>query len=159
MDMHRCLSTIYGFLRVFLKLNYAFWLTPCYNGFRKQFLGESGGVPRLDMAFCRWILIRYCLLISSFLQGASRLSFCIGGPYGHGQQLRQRANLTIKLSSMVLNHQIALLVLMEQLYRLLFFTLQIIIAFRVSFQLSCYIKGFRCIVISKWYAGLIIYVH
>ncbi|XP_022131264.1 putative RNA methyltransferase At5g10620 isoform X2 [Momordica charantia] len=49
--------------------------------------------------------------------GASRLSFCIGGPYGHGQQLRQRANLTIKLSSMVLNHQIALLVLMEQLYR------------------------------------------
>ncbi|KAE8651373.1 putative RNA methyltransferase At5g10620 isoform X2 [Cucumis sativus] len=48
---------------------------------------------------------------------ASRLSFCIGGPYGHGQQLRQRANLSIKLSSMVLNHQIALLVLMEQLYR------------------------------------------
>ncbi|XP_038896821.1 putative RNA methyltransferase At5g10620 isoform X2 [Benincasa hispida] len=51
--------------------------------------------------------------------GASRLSFCIGGPYGHGQQLRQRANLSIKLSSMVLNHQIALLVLMEQLYRVL----------------------------------------
>ncbi|KAG7037551.1 putative RNA methyltransferase [Cucurbita argyrosperma subsp. argyrosperma] len=49
--------------------------------------------------------------------GASRLAFCIGGPYGHGQQLRQRANVSIKLSSMVLNHQIALLVLMEQLYR------------------------------------------
>ncbi|XP_023524400.1 putative RNA methyltransferase At5g10620 [Cucurbita pepo subsp. pepo] len=48
--------------------------------------------------------------------GASRLAFCIGGPYGHGQQLRQRANVSIKLSSMVLNHQIALLVLMEQLY-------------------------------------------
>ncbi|KAL5558281.1 hypothetical protein UlMin_034492 [Ulmus minor] len=49
--------------------------------------------------------------------GASGLSFCIGGPYGHGQQLRERANLSIKLSSMVLNHQIALLVLVEQLYR------------------------------------------
>ncbi|KAJ9702201.1 hypothetical protein PVL29_004104 [Vitis rotundifolia] len=49
--------------------------------------------------------------------GASRLSFCIGGPYGHGEQLRKRANISIKLSSMVLNHQIALLVLMEQLYR------------------------------------------
>ncbi|XP_022729232.1 putative RNA methyltransferase At5g10620 isoform X2 [Durio zibethinus] len=49
--------------------------------------------------------------------GASRLSFCIGGPYGHGQQIRERANVSIKLSSMVLNHQIALLVLMEQLYR------------------------------------------
>ncbi|XP_034683657.1 putative RNA methyltransferase At5g10620 isoform X1 [Vitis riparia] len=49
--------------------------------------------------------------------GAARLSFCIGGPYGHGEQLRKRANISIKLSSMVLNHQIALLVLMEQLYR------------------------------------------
>ncbi|CAL1352945.1 unnamed protein product [Linum trigynum] len=49
--------------------------------------------------------------------GASRLSFCVGGPYGHGQALRKRADVTIKLSSMVLNHQIALLVLVEQLYR------------------------------------------
>lgn len=49
--------------------------------------------------------------------GGSRLVFCIGGPYGHGRQLRQRANLSIKLSSLVLNHQIALVVLMEQLYR------------------------------------------
>ncbi|XP_047320145.1 putative RNA methyltransferase At5g10620 [Impatiens glandulifera] len=49
--------------------------------------------------------------------GASNLLFCIGGPYGHGMQLRKRANLSIKLSSLVLNHQIALIVLMEQLYR------------------------------------------
>lgn len=49
--------------------------------------------------------------------GASRISFCIGGPYGHGRKIRERANLSIKLSSMVLNHQIALLVLVEQLYR------------------------------------------
>ncbi|XP_040364736.1 putative RNA methyltransferase At5g10620 isoform X2 [Rosa chinensis] len=49
--------------------------------------------------------------------GASRLSFCVGGPYGHGKQLRERANISIKLSSMVLNHQIAILVLVEQLYR------------------------------------------
>ncbi|XP_010669463.2 putative RNA methyltransferase At5g10620 isoform X2 [Beta vulgaris subsp. vulgaris] len=51
------------------------------------------------------------------LTGASRMTFCIGGPYGHGIQLQQRANLSIKLSSLVLNHQIALVVLMEQLYR------------------------------------------
>ncbi|XP_021636951.2 putative RNA methyltransferase At5g10620 isoform X2 [Hevea brasiliensis] len=48
--------------------------------------------------------------------GASRLSFCIGGPYGHGQRMRKRANISIRLSSMVLNHQIALVVLVEQLY-------------------------------------------
>ncbi|KAF2286309.1 hypothetical protein GH714_013742 [Hevea brasiliensis] len=50
-------------------------------------------------------------------EGASRLSFCIGGPYGHGQRMRKRANISIRLSSMVLNHQIALVVLVEQLYR------------------------------------------
>uniref|UniRef100_A0A1D1ZL23 Putative RNA methyltransferase At5g10620 n=1 Tax=Anthurium amnicola TaxID=1678845 RepID=A0A1D1ZL23_9ARAE len=49
--------------------------------------------------------------------GSSRLVFCIGGPYGHGAQLRARANVAIRLSSMVLNHQIALIVLLEQLYR------------------------------------------
>ncbi|KAI3871298.1 hypothetical protein MKW92_025283 [Papaver armeniacum] len=49
--------------------------------------------------------------------GSSTVSFCIGGPYGHGRQVRERANVTIKLSSMVLNHQIALVVLLEQLYR------------------------------------------
>ncbi|KAF5743399.1 hypothetical protein HS088_TW09G01468 [Tripterygium wilfordii] len=49
--------------------------------------------------------------------GVSRLLFCIGGPYGHGLQLRARANVSIKLSSMILSHRIALLVLIEQLYR------------------------------------------
>lgn len=49
--------------------------------------------------------------------GASNLLFCIGGPYGHGKQLRERADVSIKVSSLVLNHQIALIVLMEQLYR------------------------------------------
>ncbi|KAL2517425.1 putative RNA methyltransferase [Abeliophyllum distichum] len=49
--------------------------------------------------------------------GASSLLFCIGGPYGHGKQLRCRADVSIKLSSLVLNHEIALVVLAEQLYR------------------------------------------
>lgn len=43
--------------------------------------------------------------------------FCIGGPYGHGRQLRERADVSIRLSSLVLNHEIALVVLAEQLYR------------------------------------------
>ncbi|KAL8153787.1 hypothetical protein V2J09_011547 [Rumex salicifolius] len=51
------------------------------------------------------------------MMGASRLSFCIGGPYGHGKGMRERANKSVKLSSLVLNHEIALLVLIEQLYR------------------------------------------
>ncbi|PHT32745.1 putative RNA methyltransferase [Capsicum baccatum] len=50
-------------------------------------------------------------------KGAPSLLFCIGGPYGHGRQLRERANVSVKLSSLVLNHEIALVVLIEQLYR------------------------------------------
>ncbi|GJZ70412.1 putative RNA methyltransferase [Tanacetum coccineum] len=47
----------------------------------------------------------------------SRLVFCIGGAYGHGMKLGERANVKVKLSSLVLNHEIALVVLVEQLYR------------------------------------------
>ncbi|CAM6127362.1 unnamed protein product [Calypogeia fissa] len=50
-------------------------------------------------------------------KGASALVFCIGGPYGHGSQVRKRANVSVKLSSMVLNHQVAMIVLLEQIYR------------------------------------------
>lgn len=49
--------------------------------------------------------------------GASSIVFCIGGPYGHGRQLKERADVPIKLSSLVLNHEVALVVLIEQLYR------------------------------------------
>ncbi|GER39763.1 ribosomal RNA large subunit methyltransferase H [Striga asiatica] len=49
--------------------------------------------------------------------GASSILFCIGGAYGHGKQLRQRADVSIRLSSLVLNHEVALVVLSEQLYR------------------------------------------
>jgi 23S rRNA (pseudouridine1915-N3)-methyltransferase len=45
------------------------------------------------------------------------LTFCIGGPYGHGDAMRSRANDSIRLSRLVLNHQVAVVVLLEQLYR------------------------------------------
>lgn len=32
--------------------------------------------------------------------------FCIGGPFGHSQAVRARGNETIRLSKMVLNHQV-----------------------------------------------------
>lgn len=34
------------------------------------------------------------------------LTFCIGGPFGHGDAMRTRANDSIRLSTMVLNHQV-----------------------------------------------------
>ena len=37
----------------------------------------------------------------------ANLVFCIGGPYGHSMDVRSRANETMKLSDMVLNHQVS----------------------------------------------------
>ena len=47
----------------------------------------------------------------------SALVFAIGGPFGHGAAVRERADDSIRLSAMVLNHQVARLVLAEALYR------------------------------------------
>jgi len=49
--------------------------------------------------------------------GVKRIVFVIGGPFGHDPSMRSRAWKTLRLSSMVLNHELARVVLAEQLYR------------------------------------------
>jgi 23S rRNA (pseudouridine1915-N3)-methyltransferase len=44
-------------------------------------------------------------------------TFVIGGAYGVSEELKKRANLKIRLSDMTLNHHVALLNLLEQIYR------------------------------------------
>jgi 23S rRNA (pseudouridine1915-N3)-methyltransferase len=43
--------------------------------------------------------------------------FVLGGPFGHGKDVIDRANESLRLSKMVLNHQVARLVVTEALYR------------------------------------------
>ena len=50
-------------------------------------------------------------------EGVGDLVFCIGGPFGHDPSLRDKADRCISLSPMVLNHQVARVVVLEQLYR------------------------------------------
>ena len=57
------------------------------------------------------------LLADAGEEGVPQLVFAIGGPHGHGAAMKERANVTIRLSACVLNHQVARLVLVEQLYR------------------------------------------
>lgn len=47
----------------------------------------------------------------------SRIVVAIGGPYGHDDAMRQRADWLLRLSDMVLNHKVARVVVLEQIYR------------------------------------------
>ena len=50
-------------------------------------------------------------------QGTQRLVFGIGGPFGHDPSIYPKAWKKLGLSQMVLNHEVARVVLSEQLYR------------------------------------------
>lgn len=51
------------------------------------------------------------------VRGDSRLTLCIGGPDGHGEELLAAAHQTWSLSPLTFPHELARLVLLEQLYR------------------------------------------
>lgn len=38
--------------------------------------------------------------------GVDSVVFCIGGPHGHSEAVQKRANVTLRLSACVLNHQV-----------------------------------------------------
>jgi 23S rRNA (pseudouridine1915-N3)-methyltransferase len=51
------------------------------------------------------------------LKGTKRAAFIIGGAEGHSSQFRSQADLCLSLSNFTLQHEIALVVVAEQLYR------------------------------------------
>ncbi len=59
------------------------------------------------------------LLEKWMIRGRSRLAFLVGGPSGLAPEIREEADLVLSLSPMTFSHELALLVLMEQLYRAL----------------------------------------
>lgn len=64
--------------------------------------------------------MRFLLALSLRLAGdrsAANLVFIVGGPFGLADTVRQRADAVLRLSDCVLNHQVARVVLLEQLYR------------------------------------------
>jgi 23S rRNA (pseudouridine1915-N3)-methyltransferase len=83
-------------------------LTSSENSLRVV-LDERGEAHRsLDLA--RWIGQKH-------LDGTKRVSLLIGGSDGHSAELRTKADAVWKLSELTLQHDVALVVLLEQLYR------------------------------------------
>lgn len=49
--------------------------------------------------------------------GKSKMHFIIGGPFGADKDLQDRADESLKLSSFVMNQEVAMTVLLEQIFR------------------------------------------
>ncbi|MBY0314135.1 MAG: 23S rRNA (pseudouridine(1915)-N(3))-methyltransferase RlmH [Bdellovibrionales bacterium] len=49
--------------------------------------------------------------------GSRRVVFIVGGAYGLDVSIKKRANMTLQLSTMVMNHHVAAAMLFEQIYR------------------------------------------
>ena len=58
----------------------------------------------------------FCALVEAGTRSGS-LVFAIGGAYGLSAEVREQSWRVVKLSSMVLNHELARVVLYEQVYR------------------------------------------
>lgn len=54
-------------------------------------------------------------------QNISKMIFLVGGPYGLGDKVKQRADLTVRLSDFTYNSEVAIVVLAEQVYRIFSF--------------------------------------
>ena len=57
------------------------------------------------------------LMNEHMVQGVPAWTILIGGPYGLNETLRKQADLVLSLSAMTLTHQMARLLILEQLYR------------------------------------------
>jgi 23S rRNA (pseudouridine1915-N3)-methyltransferase len=70
---------------------------------------DPGGEVFTSEAFASWL--------AGLRDRAQNAAFVIGGAYGLGETLRVRANKRLSLAPWTLPHELARLVLMEQLYR------------------------------------------
>ena len=80
--------------------------------------GQSSWLCVLDVAGAALTSEEFARKIAELnLNGISNLTFAIGGAFGLSEELRRAAAFKLSLSKMTLTHQMARLVLVEQIYR------------------------------------------
>lgn len=83
-----------------------------------KFVQESDELILLDDKGKTFTSINFANYLAKKMTVVSkRLVIVIGGPYGFSDELYQRANDKISLSSMTFSHQMVRLIFLEQLYR------------------------------------------
>lgn len=73
---------------------------------------DERGTPLSSEAFA-------ALLERHMVRGTPEIALVLGGPYGLSDAVRARADLLLALSPMTFTHQMARLILLEQVYRAL----------------------------------------
>lgn len=63
--------------------------------------------------------VEFARLLGRLLDSGRRIVFAVGGPFGISGPLKGRADMLLSLSRMTFTHEMARLVLMEQVYRAL----------------------------------------
>ena len=80
------------------------------QGYRRVVLDERGELPD-TLAF-------KARLVAWEIGAEKGVAFLIGGAEGHAQTVREQADWLLALSRLTLQHELALVVLLEQLYRI-----------------------------------------
>jgi 23S rRNA (pseudouridine1915-N3)-methyltransferase len=75
-------------------------------------LDEHGDEMR-SVDFAAWVRKKWCN------SAAKRIVFIVGGPYGFSEQIKKLSHESISLSRMTFSHQMARVIIAEQLYRAL----------------------------------------
>ena len=80
--------------------------------------GQNSWLCVLDVSGAALTSEEFAKKISELnLNGTSNLTFAIGGAFGLSEELRRAAAFRLSLSKMTLTHQMARLILVEQIYR------------------------------------------
>lgn len=88
---------------------------------------DAGLAAKLPPRYLRWVLDERgaqptsrelaAKLAQAMSTGAPGIALCIGGPDGHSEELRSRADYLLGLSRLTLPHRLARLIALEQIYR------------------------------------------